>query len=325
MVVLSVENSTASCAYTNHNGNQIHLLTEPITITYHEIRIDLSDLKEISVIEEIIIKNHANSSISVFNCWLNQSHSSLIVEDKEGDLQFEEVNIDESSSLINMNFSSPLETNQTVRISLNYVLEVEPPLIEGNHKYYSFMFKKAIFYYTTSYKIIVRLPKNSFIHEDENNPYSYFPEDAELDSSGDILYVIWDFSGVQAYSEMFVFVLFDEPIAENQNIWVPIVSPIAGIVVGATGVYLWTHRKSKKTMKKVGSIFLTSDQKMLLYLIVESEGRMSQKEFIKLTGYTKSKISRNLIPLEKQGLIRKEKWGREFRIFITKDGRKMVE
>lgn len=325
MVVLSLKKNTTSCAYVDQDNNQIHLLSEPITVTRHEIRIDLSNIKEISVNEEIIIKNQANSSVSVFSCWLNQSYSDLIIEDKEGDLQFEEVNIDESSFLVNLNFSSPLEPDQTVRISLNYILEVELPLIEGRHNYYSVMFRKAITYFTSFCEIIVRLPQNSIIHEDKNNPYSYFPEEGELESSGDRLWVIWDFSGVQANSDIYVFVLFDEPIETNQNIWIPIVGSIAGIIVGATGVYWWTTRRSKKMMEKVGSIFLTSDQKMLLKLIAESGDRITQKEFIKLTGYTKSKISRNLIPLEKQGLIRKQKWGREFRIFITKDGRKVIE
>ena len=124
MVVLSLKKSTAICAYVDQNSNQIHFLSESITVTRHEIRIDLSNLDEISVNEEIIIKNLANSSVSVFSCWLNQSYSDLIIEDKEGDLQFEEVNIDESSFLVHLNFSSPLEPDQTVIISLNYILAV---------------------------------------------------------------------------------------------------------------------------------------------------------------------------------------------------------
>jgi len=44
-----------------------------------------------------------------------------------------------------------------------------------------------------------------------------------------------------------------------------------------------------------------------------------------ITGYTKNKVSRNLISLEQQQLIIREKWGRNYRIFITETGEKVAK
>jgi len=304
----------------------IRFSQEPISIDIHEIRIDFSNMDAIAVIEEITISNNQNSTISSINCWLNQSFASLEVEDKDGSLTYDVTSYDTANNMVSIDFRSPIESNQTIRISIDYILDIDVPLVEGDeHSYYNFMFRKAISYYTKHYRVTVRLPFNSFIHEDESNPYSYYPEDAVIDPSGGRLYIVWDFNNLLSSSNMLVFVLFDEPIRETPRIWIPIVSPLIGITLGAAAVFLWTRRREKKTLKKIGSIFLTDDQKLLLKLLVDAEGRLSQKEFIKLTGYTKSKISRNLIPMEEQGLITKEKWGREFRIYITKEGRKVME
>jgi uncharacterized membrane protein len=304
----------------------IRFSQESITVDLHEIRIDFSDMEAITVVEEMTITNNQNSTISNMSCWLNQTFINLEIEDRDGLLIHDVTSYDASNNLVSIDFRNPVEVNQTIRVSIDYILNIEVPLVENyNQTYYNFVFRKAISYYTKNFRLIIRLPYNSFIHEDESNPYSYYPEDAIIDPSGGRLYIIWDLNNLLVSSNVLFFALFDEPIRETPRIWIPLVSSIIGITFGATAVFLWTRRREKKTLKKIGSIFLADDQKLLLKLLVEAEGRLSQKDFIKLTGYTKSKISRNLIPMEKQGLITKEKWGREFRIYITKEGRKVIE
>ncbi len=85
------------------------------------------------------------------------------------------------------------------------------------------------------------------------------------------------------------------------------------------------RRREKRAVKKLGTIFLSETQKKFLEIIVENGGRISQKELTTMTGYTKARVSRNLISLEQQQMITREKWGRNYRIFITETGVKVVK
>jgi uncharacterized membrane protein len=85
-------------------------------------------------------------------------------------------------------------------------------------------------------------------------------------------------------------------------------------------------RKSERKRKaKLERIYLTDTQKELLRIIYEKDKRLQQKDLLELTGFSKSKISRNLTPLVEKGLVIKEKWGREFIVEITEAGKKVVE
>jgi len=65
--------------------------------------------------------------------------------------------------------------------------------------------------------------------------------------------------------------------------------------------------------------------KILLRTVNENGGKIAQKELCKRTGFTRSKTSRNLISLEEQGFVYKEKWGRNSLIYLTKTGVKVIE
>ena len=120
-------------------------------------------------------------------------------------------------------------------------------------------------------------------------------------------------------------VFFDEPSNSSPAIWIIVIGPILGTILGASSVYWWMKKREKKSIEQLGKIFLTDEQKLILKIVLNNEGKITQKELIKQTQFTKSKISRNLFPLEEYGLIKKEKWGREFKIYITESGEKILE
>jgi uncharacterized membrane protein len=86
-----------------------------------------------------------------------------------------------------------------------------------------------------------------------------------------------------------------------------------------------SKRRERKAVKKIGEIFLNESQKVILHTIIENGGKISQKDLIRKTEFTRSKTSRNLINLENQGLIMKEKWGRNQVVHITKTGEMIIE
>ncbi|MHA1203312.1 MAG: hypothetical protein ACTSQ4_12445 [Candidatus Heimdallarchaeaceae archaeon] len=116
------------CAYSNKNSSKVKQLIEPVIISRHEIRLDLDDLEMITVSEEILLKNLSNSTLSSFSCWLNQSYSTLIVEDKEGALEFEEVTIDEGMiqhTLKNHEHQMCSHSVEGLEICWSYILQPE--------------------------------------------------------------------------------------------------------------------------------------------------------------------------------------------------------
>jgi len=118
---------------------------------------------------------------------------------------------------------------------------------------------------------------------------------------------------------------FPKELIKEPIIWPYIVSPIFGLAAGVTGTVWFMRRREKRAIKKIGEIFLTDNQKQFLKIIIENGGKISQKELTVTTGYTKNKVSRNLISLEQQQLIIREKWGRNYRIFITETGEKLAK
>ena len=85
------------------------------------------------------------------------------------------------------------------------------------------------------------------------------------------------------------------------------------------------RRGSSRLEEEIEKIYLTKNQQLLLKLISEKEGKMTQQDIIRITNFTKSKVSRNLTPLEENGLIAKEKWGREYKVKLTKKGLKVAQ
>ena len=78
-------------------------------------------------------------------------------------------------------------------------------------------------------------------------------------------------------------------------------------------------------MKRIGEIYLSKDQKELLKLIHDQGGKQTQKELVTITGLSKSKISRDLNLLEEKGFVRKQRWGKQYRVYLTETGEKVIE
>ncbi|MCG3227709.1 MAG: hypothetical protein H7645_12385 [Candidatus Heimdallarchaeota archaeon] len=298
----------------------------PLVHNFHETRIDIKSLNEIEVTETIIAENKDNMSTTHCGFWINQTIRNLVVEDTQAnDLDFDLISSDSSAHFITIYYPDSLSTNQTTSFKLIYYLDSELSQFEENSAYYSLLFRKSITYQTLFFRMQIELPENSFLHEGDV-PFSYYPEETTPVLSGNKFHLVWEFENLYAYSDNLFVVYFDEPFSKTPPpIWLIIAGPMSGLITGAIIVFLWMKRKEKKAMIKLGTIFLTEDQKSLLKHLANHEGRMSQKEMITVTDKTKSKISRDLLPLEKYGLIKKEKWGREFRVYLTDSGERMLE
>ncbi len=294
----------------------------PIIFKKHEIRIDIETPESITVIEEITIENKQVSPISDIEFLLDQPFSNLTIEDREEDLDYVPIDY---LGLMQINFRYSIGTNQTYYFKMSYNLDIELDFTAGKPAFYLFSYNSFINYFTEYQIVTIRLPSNSFLHEDEHGPPPCLPVNATEDPTGNRIYLTWEFNNLEQDTEINFIIFFDEPPSPPIKSWVVAVILIVGLIGGAITVYWFMRRRESKVKKEIGKVYLTDDQSLILKLVNQNEGRISQKELIEATEYTKSKISRNLTALEKQGLITKEKWGREFRVYITKEGRRVVE
>jgi len=311
---LSCSSSSSSiCA----NGENL------IVVNLHDIKIDLVSVDTIYVEQTLHLLNNLNETISSIDLRLDQSitQSSLTIRELSTNLNYV---ISNSTGLIMIQFSELFLSNRTKEIKLLYKMNKVIPLYQSNISFYWLQCQSIISYYTYNHTISVRLPETSYIYEDGTSS-AYFPGNATYQPGRRII-VNWRFENLYAGSDPIYYVTFTEPvIRENSPIWIFILGPILGLAGGVGGTIWVMKKREHRAVKKIGEMFLTETQKELLRIIAEKGGRVSQKELCSITGYTKTKISRNLISLEQQELVTKEKWGRNFRVYITDTGRKVIE
>ncbi len=326
MLLISIGKSSNISISSNQDSVYAEINQEVIEVNYQKVRIDFRSIDEIHVVEELEIKNLENDSISEMEFWpsLNLDFRNILVTD-EGYSPITSVPHEITKS-ITIYFDQVINTNQSFTFIVDYYLDIS--LDPSGHKppyYYNFQYFPVLTYFTHEYNVELGLPTNSWLHEDEIIQQSFFPINGTYDPSGGRIFIYWSFINVNPETYFFIEVYFDEPGDPSNPLWLYIVGPLFGIALGAFSVYWWMKKKETKVMKEVGKVFLTEDQKLILNLIIESEGKITQKELINRTGFTKSKISRNLTPLENNELISKERWGREYKVFITDRGRKVIE
>jgi uncharacterized membrane protein len=290
-------------------------------VEIHSIKIDIQAVDTINIAEKYTVKNTQNSSLDSIELWINQSLSDLVVSDYNGSLTFDHTEISQSSHLLVISFSSELEGNSSTTFDVQYSLEREPIAEHGNSHYF-FEFYSSCCYFTSEQLIEVKIPERSFIHEEEGMT-PYFPSDG-FALAGQRVYLSWTFENLDPYEQSFIFVRFDKPIRETPVVAI-VLGTIGGLILGVGLTILYMRRREKKVVQQISTIYLSDTQKTLLKLIAENNGRILQKELCEETGYTKSRISRNITPLIEQGLVDRDKWGRNYVIKLTENGRKVIE
>ena len=296
--------------------------TNQFIVILHEIVIDIQNSENIQVNETLTIQNNSTDSIDSCYLWINESFTDLKVEDSISNLVFEYCN---GNHCISINFRHSIEVGQVTKVILSYKLDRQLFLIENsNPPCYPFYFRSTITYLTQKQEVQVWLPETSFVSEQEHLPPLYPTTDHPI-LIGYRVVISWTFLNLLPESNPSLAFYFDAPFQQNKPIWYYIVGPILALTLGIFGTIWLMRRRESKAVKKLGSIFLSDVQKEFMKIIIENEGKISQKEITTITGYTKTRVSRNLISLERQQLIRREKWGRNYKIFITETGEQVIE
>ena len=326
--------SSSNFVQTNSNEEYLHptFLADEMLIRSHHTTVDIYQTDSISVSESFVVENTENTTQTYIDLWFNTSLNTLIVEDGEGSLIFNWDVVSNSSNKVRVNFRTELNESQTAAFAVKYDLNTILNPIGSKPIYYSFEFSSTISHQTTSYGMIVLLPERSFIHEFEDSTPSIYPINATQILEKNRIKVTWNLDNLAIESNPFFLIRFDEPLVPEEDLafWESkpamfLVGFAVGVLIGISGISWLIRYREKKAMKKIGMTLLTDNQKSLIKIIYDKKGKVSQKDLCDITGYSKSKISRNLVPLELRGLIKREKWGRTYVIYLTDDGRTVIE
>jgi uncharacterized membrane protein len=315
----------SSNSLTASENNRAPVLTAeyPLIFTHYEIHIRIENPELILINEYIDLKNLLETNLTELDLQLQPSYKDLFVKDDIGNqLNFTKEN---EFGLIRIAFHHAIGMNESYHLSLEYVYDYTLTLIEDELEYYLFAFNIHVDYFIEELLVKIRLPSYCFLAEPDSGPPPFIPDNATVTAIVNNVYLTWNFEDLEPVQNKYFQVLFTTPPPEPIPIWAIIIILLAGLTAGGIGVFLFMRRRELVAKKEVGRIFLTEDQKLILGLLVQNEGRISQKELLQLTDFSKAKVSRNLTALEQQGLLTKEKWGREYRVFVTKEGRRVIE
>ncbi len=331
-ILILISSSSYAQTYTNEVYSYPTFLADEMVIRSHHTTVDIYQTDSISVSESFVVENTENTTQTYIDLWFNASLNTLIVEDGEGSLIFNWDVVSNSSNRVRVNFRTELNESQTAAFAVKYDLNTILNPIGSNPIYYSFEFSSTISHQTISYAMVVLLPERSFIHEFEDSTPSIYPTNATQILEKNRIKVTWNLVNLAIESNPFFLIRFDEPLVpeEDLSFWETksamfLVGFAVGVLIGISGISWLIRYREKKAMKKIGMTLLTDNQKSLIKIIYDKKGKVSQKDLCDITGYSKSKISRNLVPLELRGLIKREKWGRTYVIYLTDDGRTVIE
>ena len=331
-IVLVVTSSLQTVAYTEESIQEYKLTANSFLIRSHQTKVDIYDTNSLSVSETFVVENTVNESQTYIDLWFNNSLNTLLVEDGEGALIFNWDVIANSSNKVRVNFRSELNETQTATFTVYYDLNSVLNPISTAPTYYSFEFYSTISHQTLVYGMTILLPERSFIHEFEDSTPPIYPNNATQVLEKNRIKVTWNLNNLATESNPFFLIRFDEPLIPEEDLtfWETrsamfLAGFIVGVLIGISGVSWLIRYREKKAIKKIGLTLLTDNQKSLIKIIYDKKGKISQRDLCDITGFSKSKISRNLVPLELRGLIKREKWGRTYVIYLTEDGRTVIE
>ena len=281
----------------------------------HRITIDITDIEYILVNERLSLINKEDFTVSSLDFFFNETISILqIKEDNQNLSNYTLI----SSNQLTLGFNTLLDPNETKNIILEYTIENEYQKVNKDWLKFNFDYYRhyEIIYETVS----VKLPKESKIYDGDGAILP--PADAYGFNQG-YTEIFWNFNvNVTSESNGFIQVIFSVP---KNLVWLYVIGPIVGLACGIGGTVWFMRKKEAKSVKELGKIFLSENEKLILKLICDYNGKVSQGKLSSLTGFTRTKVSRNLISLEKQELIVREKWGRNYQVYITDMGKKVIE
>ena len=217
-------------------------------------------------------------------------------------------------------YGTQITCKPNVAETVNYTVYLEFNMV-GLHSIYGdgffFSYDYGVKIPTEDFSISFVLPTGTAIVKKDSGMDPYFPEGAVIGSTDDgrHITVTWD-SGIPKLGRDYSYRVFYERVTEiYSNRWFYPVVAFLCILLVVLSFMLFRFRKARK-IKTVLSVLHESERKVI-EILMANEGRSDQRDLVKETGFSKAKMSRLMLDLERRGLITKTRRGRTNIIELT--------
>jgi uncharacterized membrane protein len=261
----------------------------------------------------MVFSNTQNTPLKEVSYPFSAELGNLRISDALGELNFS-TSVRSGKTYVTVTFREPLGPAQNQTVIYEYTPIKTIQRREGN----SFILTSAqsILANVKNFKLVVFLPEGYVLSAE-----GMVPESKDILSDGRSVILIWEITE-PIPAELkgdFKVVVFYERLG-----WYPNIYQVMALLFVIFGVVFYAYRRKKTRIeeaekeKEVYSKIdiLKEDEQSILRIIIENNG-IDQREVIRLTGFSKAKVSKILAELEKRGAIRKEQHGRRNKLFLT--------
>jgi uncharacterized membrane protein len=210
----------------------------------------------------------------------------------------------------------PLKFGDTYEITYRYTLD---NVVERHEKIYILSITHSLFANVKNFEFTVALPPGYGVVDNRVSPES------EPTSDGRRVILKWELHEPipPEFKDFRVIVIYENLFEARNYIYIALLIIAAAIILFLTYKYLKAKGISvrllldrKKRLEEKIEI-LKEDEQKIMKLIIENEG-IDQRDIVRITGFSKTKVSKILSELEKRGAIRKEQVGRRNKIYLAK-------
>jgi uncharacterized membrane protein len=210
----------------------------------------------------------------------------------------------------------PLEYGESYEITYRYLLR---DVVERHENIYILSVTHSLFANVKNFEFTVALPPGYGVVENGVSPES------TPTSDGRRVILKWELhEPIPPEFKDFRVIVIYETLFEARNYLYPALLALAVAVIlflsykylKARGISIRLLLDRKKRLEEKIEI-LKEDEQKIMKLIIENDG-IDQRDIVKITGFSKTKVSKILSELEKRGAIRKEQVGRRNKIYLAK-------
>ncbi|NOZ58683.1 MAG: winged helix-turn-helix transcriptional regulator [Euryarchaeota archaeon] len=259
--------------------------------------------------------NDQNTTIAEFRYPLFGRLANLEVLSGDKRLSFS-VEVSGERTYVITPLPEPLEHGESYEITYRYILR---DVVERHENIYILSVTHSLFANVKNFEFTVALPPGYGVVENGVSPES------TPTSDGRRVILKWELhEPIPPEFKDFRVIVIYENLFEARNYLYPALLALAALVIlflsykylKARGVSIRLLLDRKKRLEEKIEI-LKEDEQKIMKLIIDNDG-IDQRDIVRITGFSKTKVSRILSELEKRGAIRKEQIGRRNRIYLAK-------
>ncbi|WP_457554603.1 DUF7343 domain-containing protein [Candidatus Pyrohabitans sp.] len=211
----------------------------------------------------------------------------------------------------------PLEYGESYEITYRYLLR---NAVEKHENIYILSVTHSLFANVKKFEFTVALPPGYGVVENGVSPES------TPTSDGRRVILKWELhEPIPPELKDFRVIVIYENLFEARNYVYIALLMIAGVVIlflsykylKVRGISIGLLLDRKKRLEEKIEI-LKEDEQQIMKIIIENDG-IDQRDIVRITGFSKTKVSKILSELEKRGAIRKVQVGRRNKIYLAKN------